>query len=232
MRVANCGCHPSADVVEVDRLEQQAEVRAHGPHSGRTRGQHRPGEVAPRYGRVTVLAGPVTGWRLGGHRYRFDRQRCHRPGLQQHQLSAAQRPFDVLWAALVLLDPAGSRGDRLRLVGVQDRLGCCRTPGRGRVADLPRLRRGLPGNQALAEAGDRLDHDDAAVAGDRIGGEGHSGRVCADHRLDEHCDPRRLIGAGPVRADPVSGRRRPALPHRVEQALSGHVQHCGVEAGV
>jgi hypothetical protein len=91
-------------------------------------------------------------------------------------------------------------------------------------------RRGA-GDEPIAGADDRVDHDTAAFAGHRVGGERHARRAGRHHRLNQDGEPRRRPSR--VRGHAYVERRAPTDPNRVEQrTVATHVEHRREQTGV
>jgi hypothetical protein len=135
------------------------------------------------------------------------------------------------------VDAAGERGDLAGLVGGDRLLGGPRASGVA-VADDPLVAGGLARDQRLAQAAHGGDDDLVAVAGQRVGGEGHPGRGGRHHDLDQHRHPRAgrvgcgCLGVGlPVGGDARRGGRVEHPADGVGQLVEANVQDGFVLAG-
>jgi hypothetical protein len=148
-------------------------------------------------------------------------QRRDGPALDDVEAVFRPAPFDVLRMAEVRFDRSADFFELYDLVVGQ------RSRALPPVDDRPvphfvDVGVHVTGDQRVAEAEDGVDGRDAAVAGDRIGGEEDAGGLGDDHPLDDHGDadlPRveavlPAVGDGPIREE-----RCPALADALQDLL-------------
>ncbi len=147
------------------------------------------------------------------------RERGHRPGLQEQQSVAVERPLDVHGVPCVLLDTPREAGDRAR-IGLGEH-GCAAGLATRRLAlHGPLVTVALTRDERLADAAHRAHSGDLARSGHRVGSERHARRARIDHALHEHGHPA-LGPAARRRVAAHSGAlgRRTAAPHGVDDCL-------------
>lgn len=139
---------------------------------------------------MVVVALPLSGRRRVGHRDGCGRQTRDRAALELLDLAFGGRPLHVLGAAEQLGGPSRQRGDLACEVCAEDGW-IAADPLGAAVAEAPGLGSALALRERRAEAGDRVDGDRVALAGDGIGGERDTCGLCRDERLDDHGGGRR-----------------------------------------
>ena len=117
--------HPTADEGGLGSVEEDAELGERGrEHLQDLLGQEDPPKRRDGNGLVEGIPLPVARRHLdrdGDELRSSARQGRDRPGLEEPERAAGDRPLDVLGAPEMLLDPPGEIADRPGLFGVQDR---------------------------------------------------------------------------------------------------------------
>jgi hypothetical protein len=200
-------------------------------------------------------AEPLQDRSLGdAHRRRFERRQ--RSGLHDEQLIADECPLDVLGAAVVAFDVQPETGDldhlvvgqhatptvAFRQVLEQVAVRATRDPDRltpdpdiaqhlGRPVDVVGVGLDPTGHDDFAEPERRLDHDLTALG--RVDGEHHTRSIRRDHLLDDDGDGGFVeqLAVDPIRRNPLTEQRRPAVGDASEEVRPAHVGERLVHAG-